>query len=59
MRSLVEGVERLSGDSHRVSRGYVLAAWVFLAISVLAWPWFATAALAFYVSAIVLRREGF
>lgn len=58
MRSLVEYAEALSAGSNRVSRGYVVAAWIMLTISVIAWPWFSMAALGFYVSAIVLRREG-
>lgn len=65
LHSLVERVERLSGGSndagpplHRISRAYVLAAWVMLAAAILLWPVFAASAVAFYVAAIHLRREG-
>lgn len=43
---------------HRISRAYVLAAWVMLAAAILLWPVFAASAVAFYVAAIHLRREG-
>lgn len=58
-------LDRVSGRSndaeaslHRISRGYFLAAWVALAISLLVWTGFAVAALGFYLAAIMLRREG-
>lgn len=56
---LVERVEALSGPSGRVSRAYEYAAWTALFAAVLLWQAFAVVGLAFYVSSIVLRREGF
>ena len=58
MKSLVERAEALSGPSGRVSRAYERAAWIALFAAILLWQAFAIVGLAFYVSAIVLRREG-
>lgn len=58
MKSLVSYVERLSNGSNTVSTAYRRAAWVTLALALLVWQPFALAALGFYLSAILLRREG-
>jgi hypothetical protein len=53
-----EGAEALSGGRNLLSRGYRVAAWIFLALAVLLWLPFATVAPVFYLSAFLLRREG-
>lgn len=58
MQRLVSYAERLSGGSNNVSTAYRRAAWVTLAVAIVVWQPFALAALGFYLSAILLRREG-
>lgn len=58
MQRLVFYAERLSSRPNAVSTAYSHAAWITLAVAILVWEPFALAALGFYLSAILLRREG-
>lgn len=45
-------------SAQRISRAYVVAAWVFLLAGIVLWHAFLAVASGFYFGAILLRREG-
>ncbi len=59
MPNTLEGrLETLSGPGNRLSRGYTLAAYLFLFAAAMFWLPFASAAAGFFFGGFLLRREG-